>query len=216
VKNTWLLVAFLLSVLLLGGCAAGDLRSATVEHFYLGENYGRAGLVLTVCSEDGRPPDSVQIRANLADTAVWAEKQGITFDQPRAYIDAPDLVGVDEWGTPISGRAGWRDVHDGCLERVVEGAFNNIREWDVAGACPVSSYSLRLNWGRRRLEIERPCTTPVPIVFPSEQLPPGGAVGSEQWAVNSGQWAVGSEQWTGNSGLDSDEWRVIGKSGVLD
>ena len=158
-------------VLLVTGCATADPSAVGVEHFFLGENYGRAGLVIGVCGGE-RPPDSMQIRANMVETTGWAEHQGITFDLPRAYIDAPDLIGIDERGRVINDAGGWRPVSDGCYERVVEGAFNAVREWDVAGACPMTSFSLRLRWGVQQLEVERPCTTPIFIVFPSEQLPP--------------------------------------------
>jgi len=105
--------------------------------------------------------------------AGWARLQGITFDQPRAYIDAPDLIGVDEWGQVLDDAGGWRPVSNGCYERIIKGAFNAVREWDVAGARPMTSFSLRMR-GLQQVDVERPCTTPIFIVFPSEQLPPLG------------------------------------------
>ena len=60
----------------------------------------------------------------------------------------------------------------GCYERIIDGALNAIREWDVAGACPASSFSLRLRWGLRRYEVERPCAAPLFLVTPAQQLPP--------------------------------------------
>ena len=166
-----LIVLLLALVVPVTGCQKSEPSAIEIDHFFLGENYGRAGLVIKACG-GRRPPDSMQIRATMMESADWAVKQGITFDQPRTYIDAPDLIGVDEWGQVIGDAGGWRSVSNGCYERVVEGAFNAVREWDTAGACPVTSFSLRLRWRFQQAEVERPCSTPIFIVYPAEQLQP--------------------------------------------
>jgi len=171
--NKIVIILFLALVLCLVGCRTADPSAIEVDHFFLGENYGRAGLVIIACG-GGRPPDSMQMQANMMETAGWARLQGSTFDQPRAYIDAPDLIGVDEWGQVLDDAGGWRPVSNGCYERIIKGAFNAVREWDVAGVCPMTSFSLRMRWGLQQIDVERPCTTPIFIVFPSEQLPPLG------------------------------------------